>query len=124
MKLALLVCLASAVLVACSINRPIAAAPEPAALGDYLAAHRPPDLLITDSAGHSRWIHNPRLDGDTLRGVRSRELPRWQVAIPLTTVRSVAAPQFSTGRTAVLVASVLGALTFAVLILSGSQPDY
>jgi hypothetical protein len=124
MRLALVVCLAPAVLAACSINRPIPAAPEPAALGDYLAAHRPPDLLITDSAGRARWIHNPRLDGDTLRGVRSRELPRWQVAIPLTTVRSVAAPQFSTGRTAVLVGSVLGAATIAILILSGVTPDY
>ena len=113
-----------AVLVACSINRPIPAAPDPAALGDYLAAHRPPDLLVTDTAGRSRWIHKPRLDGDTLRGVRNRELPRWQVAIPLTTVRSVAAPHFSTGRTVGLVGAVLGALTVAVLIMSGVQPDY
>src|SRR2546422_5425803 len=62
-----------AVVVACSVNRPISPTPEPAAVANYLAAHHHPDLLVTDSVGHSRWLHNARLDGDTLRGLRSEE---------------------------------------------------
>jgi hypothetical protein len=111
-----------AVVVACSVNRPISPTPEPAAVADYLAAHHHSDLLLTDSVGHSRWLHNARLDGDTLRGLRSRELPREQVAIPLTQVRSVAAPQFSTGRTAGLVGGVLGALLITIVVLAANGP--
>src|SRR3989449_402698 len=112
-----------AVVVACSVNRPISPTPETAAVANYLAAHHHPDLLVTDSVGHSRWLHNARLDGDTLRGLRSRELPREQVAIPLTQVRSVAAPQLSTGRTAGLVGGVLGALLITVVAF-GPQAVY
>jgi hypothetical protein len=108
------------VLAACSVNRPVALAPGPAGVTEYLAAHRPSDLLVTDSAGRSRWVHNPTLDGDTLRGLRNRELPRERLAIPVMQVRSLAAPQFSTGRTLGLVGGVLGTLVMAIVVLAGN----
>src|SRR2546425_10569495 len=81
-----------AVVVACSVNRPISPTPEPAAVANSLAAHPHPDLLVNDPVAHSRSLHNARLDGGTLRVLRSTELPREPAPRPLTAGRSAAAP--------------------------------
>ena len=54
----------TATLLACTISQPVDVAAEPAGVAAFLAAHHPADLQVTDSAGHARWLHNPRLDGD------------------------------------------------------------
>ena len=96
-------CIAATLLVAClpacTTNRVISVAPEPVALGTYLAEHTTPDLRVVDSAGHTFWIHNPALSGDSLAGVSSREVPHRRLAIPLAQVRELSHPAFSAGRT-------------------------
>lgn len=100
-----------AVLAACSVATPVDSL-QPAGVGAYIATRHPPTLLVTDSAGQSRWVHEPKLDGDTLRGVRSKESPRWPVAIPVRTITRVAVPRFSSARTIGLVAGIAAALGY------------
>jgi len=110
---------------ACSINRPVALTPAPNALAAYVDSQRPSDLLITDTAGHSRWVHAPRVDGDTLRGVPGTDLPPHHLAIPVSAVRSVAAPHFSAGRTFGLIGGILVTAGTALLIVGiGTHPVY
>ncbi len=110
---------------ACSINRPVALTPAPNALAAYVDSQRPSDLLITDTAGHSLWVHAPRVDGDTLRGVPGTDLPPLHLAIPVGAVRSVAAPHFSAGRSLGLVGGIVAAAGLAlVIITSGTGPVY
>jgi hypothetical protein len=81
------------------------------------------DLFVTDRAGHSEWFHNPRLDGDTLRGLRSRELPRQPLAIPIGEIHGLATAQVSTARTVGLVGALLGVVTATVLIAASHGPE-
>jgi hypothetical protein len=111
------------VVAACSVNRPIALAPGAAGVAEYLSAHHPPDVLVTDSAGHSQWIHRVKLDGDTIRGLRNRQLPPEQVAIPVTQLRSLAIPALSGGRTVGLVCGLLGALAITIAVLATGNHD-
>jgi len=114
-----------AVIAACSVNRPVTLTPEPNALAGYLTAHHPADIRITDSAGRARWLHAPRLDGDTLRGVPGTDLPPQRLAIPMTAVRSVEVPQLCTGRTLGLFGAVVATAGLALLIIaSGTGPSY
>jgi hypothetical protein len=125
MRFRTLLPLTVAALAGCSVNRPVQLTPEPNALGAYVAAHHPADLLITDSAGHSQWVHAPRVDGDTLRGVPGTDLPPMRLAIPVSTIRSVEAPHFSTGRTLGFVGSIVAAAGLALVIISsGTGPVY
>jgi hypothetical protein len=113
----------SATLPGCTVNRPIELSPGPTGVAEYLATHQPSDLLVTDRGGHSKWFHNPRLDGDTLRGLRSRDLPRQVLAIPIGEINGLATAQFSTGRTVGLVAALVGVLTVTVLIAASHGPE-
>ncbi|HEY3279006.1 MAG TPA: hypothetical protein VGJ83_00715 [Gemmatimonadales bacterium] len=107
---------------ACSVTKPVDLAPGVAGIREYLAAHAPPVLLVSDSVGHARWVHHPRLEGDTLRGLRSQDMPLERIAIPLNQVRGIAAPRFSAGRTLGLFGGLAAAL--GVVILAAPDPDY
>jgi hypothetical protein len=111
---------------ACTSTQTLAVAPTPEEIGPFLQDQRPADIRITDTAGRQLWIHNPRLVGDTLRGVTRREPPQAPLAIPLTQIRASAVPRFSAGRTAGLVGGLLGGAGLALLVLatSGSEPVY
>ena len=110
------------VLVACNVNRPIEVAPHPESLATYLGTHRPADVLVTDSAGRTRWFYDARLSGDTLRGSSIRDMASPKVAIPLAHVRSLAVPRFSPGRTFGLAGGILA--TLAVVALMTPKPVY
>ena len=107
-----------AALAGCTVAQPVDVAPEPAPMAAYLAAHHPPDLLVTDSAGRRRWVHRPQVDGDTLRGLPDRGLPHRSLAIPLSQFKggSLAVPAFSAGRTVGLAVGMLGASAVALII--------
>lgn len=113
----------SATLAGCSVNRPIELSPGPTGVAEYLVTQQHSDLLVTDRAGHSEWFHNPRLDGDTLRGLRSRALPRQPLAIPIGEIHGLATAQVSTARTVGLVGALLGVLTATVLIAASHGPE-
>jgi hypothetical protein len=112
-----------ATLAGCSVTRPIELSPGPAGVTEYLVTQRHSDLLVTDRAGHSAWFHNPRLEGDTLRGLRSRQLPRQPLAIHIDQIHGLAAAQVSTARTVGLVGALLGVLTVTVLIAASHGPE-
>ena len=116
----------SATLLACTIARPVDVAPEPASVAAFLAAHHPADLQVIDSAGHARWLHNPRLNGDTLRGLRDRGPLPPSVSIPLSQVRAFAIPKFSGARTLSLAGGFLAvsAVALIVLVPDGPRPVY
>jgi hypothetical protein len=100
--------------------------PGPAGVAQYLASQHPLDLFVTDAAGHTQWLHEPYLDGDTLRGLRNRELPPERVAVPVTRIQSLAVPEISSGRTLGLVGGLFGAAILTILIIGsvGPQPVY
>ena len=108
------------VLSGCSANREVLTRPEPQSLSAYLSSHHPSDILVTDSHGGSQWFHNPSVDGDTLRGLRGRELPQSRLALAVGDVAGVEEPQFSGGKTLGLVGAVLVVTGAALAIaLSG-----
>jgi len=110
---------------ACAANKPVALSPGPAAVSNFFATHHPTDVLVTDSTGHSQMVHDPQIDGDSLRGLRNRELPRLRLAIPVNNINGIAVPQLSAGRTLGLVGAIVGAAAVGVVILaSGAKPDY
>jgi hypothetical protein len=113
-------------LTACTANRPVAVSPEPAALAAYLQQEHPRDIQVTNTAGGSVWLHNPRLSGDSLTGELRREEPREQRAIPVGTIRTIAQPHFSAGRTVGFLGGVLGSAGVALLIVAtnGAEPAY
>jgi len=115
-----------AAMAACTVNRRVEVAPEPEAVSRYLEASRPADLQVTDTTGRTTWLHNPRIAGDSLVGVAGRDDPRARRAVPLTAIRTLAVPQFSTGRTLGLVGGIVGAagLTLLVVATDGPQPVY
>lgn len=106
-------------LAACSANREVATHPEPAGLSAYLATRHPSDILVTDARGDSHWVHNPTVVGDTLRGVRGRDLPQLPIALPIGDVTDVEEPHFSTGKTLGLVGAVLVVTAAALVIALG-----
>ena len=108
---------------ACTYNRPVTLAP-PASIQTYLADNHPTDVLITDTAGHSHWMHNPKLDGDTLRGVRRGDFPHPRVVIPVADIQSLATPHFSLGRTLGLTGAVLAVVGVAFLVFSSEVRVY
>ncbi|HKV70206.1 MAG TPA: hypothetical protein VJN62_03120, partial [Gemmatimonadales bacterium] len=105
---------------ACTANQDVLTAPEPQTLGAYLASRHPADILVTDKSGGTRWIHNPAVQGDSLRGVRGHDLPRLPVSIAVAEVAGVQEAHFSTGRTLGLVGAILGVLAVAALVLGSS----
>jgi len=108
------------VLGGCSANRQVLTKPEPQGLSDYLATHRPSDILVTDSRGGTHWFHDPVVDGDTLRGVRNRELPQPRLALPISDVAGVEEPHVSTGKTlGFLGAMLVVSVTALVIALHG-----
>ncbi len=110
---------------ACTVNRPVALTPDPGAMADFFATHHPTDVLVTDSSGHSRMVHDPRIDGDSLRGLRNRELPRERLSIPLAGINGIAVPEFSAGRTLGLAGALVALAAVGVLILAGgAKPVY
>ena len=102
----------------CSVTRP-AALPAPS-LGEPSPAV--PALRVTDSTGRAQWIYRAWVDGDTLRGLGSPDMPRQRIAMPVGAVRAVAASRFSLGRTAGLIGGLLGA--FAAAVLLAPEPVY
>ena len=84
---------------ACSVTKPVAPAPIPASIQEYLASHPHATLRIADSTGRRQWIYDANLRGDTLRGLRTATMPRDSIAMPLRQVSEVAAPRFSATRT-------------------------
>ena len=99
------------VLLACSVTRPaLLPTPSPTHRSTYRA------LLVTDSAGRARWVYNAWVDGDTLRGLRSPDMLRERIALPINQVRAVAAPRFSPGRTVGLISGLVGVVVAAVLL--------
>ena len=102
------------VVLACTVTRP-AALPAPA-LGDQRQTVLA--LLVTDSTGHAQWIYRVWVDADTLRGLRHPDMARETIAIPVGTVKAVAAHHFSAGRTAGLVGGVLAAFVAAAVIVA------
>jgi len=120
-----LVGVAGVILSACAVNRPVALSPDSGALAGFLAAHHPTDVLVTDSSGHSQMVHDPRIDGDSLRGLRNRELPRLRLAIPVNTISAIAVPEFSAGRTVGLAGAIVAAAGVGlVILLGGAHPDF
>jgi hypothetical protein len=112
--------LAAALLFAsCTYNRPVTLAP-PESIASYLAAHHPSDVLVTDTSGRARWVHDPRLDGDTICGSHYHDFTRPRVAIPVDVIRSLATPHFSLGRTLGLLGAVLGTAAAALLIITSN----
>jgi hypothetical protein len=107
---------------ACSVTTPVDLTPGVAGIREYLAAHAPPVLLVSDSAGHTRWVHHPRLEGDTLRGLRGQDMLFERIAIPLSQVSGIAAPRFSAGRTLGLFGGL--AAVVGVVILTAPDPVY
>jgi len=101
------------VFLACSVTRP-AFLPTPSPSEQGRTTY--PALLVTDSAGHARWVYNARVEGDTLRGLRSPDMPRERIAMPIDQVRAVAAPRFSPGRTVGLISGLVGVVVAAVLL--------
>lgn len=101
------------VLLACSVTRPMSL---PAPVAGAQPATVYPALLVTDSAGHRRWVYAARVEGDTLRGLRGPEPSRERLALPLSQVRAVAAPRFSAVRTAGLVGGLVGVAVVAALL--------
>lgn len=108
---------------ACTSNRAAVTAAGPETLSAYLASSNPADILVTDKSGGSHWYHNPTMDGDSLRGVRGHDLPRYPVAIAVADIAGIQEAHFSAGRTLGLIGGVLAVVTAAVLIL-GSQVSY
>jgi len=107
------------VLLACSVTRPaFLRTPFPTEQGRTTY----PALLVTDSAGRARWVYNAWVEGDTLRGLRSPDMPRERIALPIDQVRAVATPRFSPGRTVGLIAG-LGGVVIAALLLA-PEPVY
>lgn len=101
---------------ACASNREALSAPQPQTLGSYLTSKHPADILVTDRRGGSHWLHNPVVDGDTLRGVRNNELPQPRLAIAIEDVARVEEPHFSAGKTLLLVGSFVAALGAYILV--------
>lgn len=106
--------------VGCSTNRAVLSGPEPQTLSQYLATSHPQDILVTDKHGGSHWMHNPVVDGDTLRGVRSRDLPQPKLAIAIADVSEVEEPHFSGGKTLGLVGAIVGVTGVLLLILAST----
>lgn len=103
--------------VACTANRAVVTAPEPQSVGAYLTTNHPADILVTDNRGASQWYHNPRLDGDSLRGVRGHDLPQLPVSIAVSQIAGIQEPHFSTGKTLGLLGGVVATAAVALLIL-------
>src|SRR5436309_2521221 len=101
------------VLLACSVTRPTSL-PAPSASAQDRTIY--PALLVTDSTGRARWVYDAWVEGDTLRGLRAADAPRERIAVPLSQVKAVAAPRFSTGRTVGLIGGVVGVVLAAVLL--------
>ena len=99
--------------VACSVTRPTAL-PVPSASAQDRITY--PALLVTDSTGRARWVYDAWVEGDTLRGQRAADAPRARIAMPLSQVKAVAAPRFSTGRTVGLIGGMVGVVLAAVLL--------
>ncbi|MEO8633997.1 MAG: hypothetical protein ABI587_01860 [Gemmatimonadales bacterium] len=108
---------------ACTTSRAIDLSAGPDTIGHYLDARHPTDVQVTDSAGRKAWLHSPRVEGDSLVGVLSRDEPRERLAIPLASIRSLAVPHFSAGRTAGLIGGTVGAAGLIVIIIASSLPD-
>jgi hypothetical protein len=110
---------------ACTTNRAVDLSAGPQSMPHYLESHHPADVQVTDAAGARFWLHGPRVSGDSLLGTLSREEPRERRAIALTSVRSLAIPHFSAGKTFGLIGAVIGTAGLMVIILAdGSQPVY
>jgi hypothetical protein len=105
---------------ACNSNREVLTTPEPQTLGTYLASRHPADILVTEKSGGTRWIHNPVVEGDSLRGVRGHDLPRLPVSIAVADVARVEEPHFSTGKTLGLIGALLAVTAAALLALSST----
>src|SRR5258707_14536196 len=102
----------------CAVNRPVILSPDPGTISEFFAEHNPKYILVIDSSGHSQIVHDPRLDGDSLRGLRNRELPRLRLSIPVNTISRIAVPQFSAGRTLGLAGAIVATAVVGVLILA------
>ncbi len=104
---------------ACSVTKPVAPAPTPASIQEYLGRHPHAILRVADSTGRRQWIYDANLRGDTLRGLRNPTMPRDSIAMPLRQVSEIAAPRFSATRTL----GVLGGLAALVGVYSLLLPE-
>jgi hypothetical protein len=110
---------------ACTTNRAVDLSAGPQSILHCLESHHPADVQVTDSAGERVWLHGLRVAGDSLLGALGRDEPRAHRAIALTSVRSLAVPHFSAGKTFGLIGGVVGTAGLVVIILAdGSQPVY
>lgn len=109
--------LLAVVLSGCSRLRPIATAPTPATLTEYLRTHQRPTLRVTDSTGRSRWLYDSRMSGDTLQGLRTPDRFSAPVVYPVNQLNDVAAQEFSVTRTLGLLAGFAGALGLIALMM-------
>src|SRR5215472_450828 len=107
-------------LAACSTNREVLSTPQPQDFAAYVASHHPEDILVRDTRGGDHWVHHPVVDGDTLRGVRSRDLPQPQIAIAISDVSRVQEPHFSGGKTLGAVRILVATVGVALVILASS----
>ncbi len=123
-----LACALSAALLsglACTTNRAVDLSAGPQSILHYLESHHAADVQVTDSAGERIWLHGPRVSGDSLFGTLSRDEPRARRAIALTSIRSLAVPHFSAGKTFGLIGGVVGTAGLVVIILAdAAQPVY
>jgi len=108
---------------ACTANREVLTAPEPQTLGTYLSSRHPTDIFVTEKSGETRWIHNPVVDRDSLRGVRGHDLPRLPVSIAVADLSGVQEAHVSAGKTLGLVGALLAVTAGAFLVL-GSNVSY
>lgn len=110
---------------ACTSNQRVEGTAVPAGIRQYLVAHHPADVQVTDQAGSVAWLHGPRVEGDSLVGTLSRDEPRMRRAVALSSIRFLSVPHFSAARTLGLVGGVVGSAGLTLLILSaGNDPVY
>lgn len=103
----------------CTITRPVAVAPTPSSLEEYLRGRTRAALRITDSVGRRRWVYDAIVRGDTLRGSRSQTTPRDSIAVPLNQIREIAVSRYSATRTL----GFVGGLVALVGLLALLAPD-
>ena len=109
----------------CSVTRPVPVATDAPSLAGYLAEHPAANLRVTENSGKRYWVHAPKVQGDSLIGLRGYDVPARSVGVHLRDVVELSTGHFSPGRTAAAIGGALAAagVTLAILV-ENAQPVY